>query len=354
VATSAHLARLGATSRATGSHEIAEAREYCAEILNGLGFVTREHPFEFSAFGGGWAAPVAGLLIPTLATLLVVAGRGRAAWLGIGVVVALLVVVARWSSGSGVVGAPVLRRHGVNLEASRGQSPTVWLVAHLDSKWQPVSMIMRVAGVITLAVGLIVVAALAIVRAPFVGWALVVVWLGALPLILSFVGARNHGTLDNASGVATVLDAAARVDHSLPLGVLITDAEELALAGARVWASEGRVRPTIAINCDTVDDDGPLVLMYTGSRPSRLVSALTKAAAAAGDEIRTLPLIPGILTDSIALAANGWETLTLSRGTLRTLQRVHTSRDTLATMSGKGIDAAATVLARAITGGELG
>jgi hypothetical protein len=313
VAASAHLARLGATSRATGSHEIAEAREYCAEILNGLGFVTREHPFEFSAFGGGWAAPVAGLLIPTLATLLVVADRGRAAWLGIGVVVALLVVVARWSSGSGVVGAPVLRRHGVNLEASRGQSPTVWLVAHLDSKWQPVSMIMRVAGVITLAVGLIVVAALAIVRAPFVGWALVVVWLGALPLILSFVGARNHGALD-----------------------------------------KGRVRPTIAINCDTVDDDGPLVLMYTGSRPSRLVSALTKAAAAAGDEIRTLPLIPGILTDSIALAATGWETLTLSRGTLRTLQRVHTSRDTLATMSGKGIDAAATVLARAITGGELG
>jgi len=92
--------------------------------------------------------------------------------------------------------------------------------------------------------------------------------------------------------------------------------------------------------------------MYTGSRPSRLVSALEQGASAAGEEIRTLPLIPGILTDSIALSAHGWETLTLSRGTLRTLQRVHTSQDTVAAMSGKGIDGAATVLARTVM--ELG
>jgi len=36
------------------------------------------------------------------------------------------------------------------------------------------------------------------------------------------------------------------------------------------------------------------------------------------------------------------------------LQRIHTSRDTLATMSGKGIEGAAMVLARAATGGKLG
>ncbi|HWJ12451.1 MAG TPA: hypothetical protein VNS10_01845, partial [Gemmatimonadaceae bacterium] len=127
MAASAHLARLGAVSRATGSHEIAEARAYCAEILNGLGFGVREHPFEFSAFGGRWAAPLAGLLIPTLATLLLFAGRSRVVWLGIGVVMALVVLVGRWSSGGGVVRAPVLRRRGVNLEATRGDSPRVWL-----------------------------------------------------------------------------------------------------------------------------------------------------------------------------------------------------------------------------------
>ena len=351
-AASAHLAVLGAASRPTGSRELAEARRYCAGVLNGLGFTVQELPFEFSAFSGRWAAPAIGVFVPSLASLLIGPGRSRVAWLAAGVVVALLLVAMGWSTGRGVVRAPVLRRQGVNLEATRGEAPKIWLVAHLDSKWQPVSMIVRVAGVITLVIGLVALVVVRLVDASLVPWALLVVWLGALPLILSVVGSRNHGTLDNASGVAAVLDAAARLDRSHPLGVLITDAEELALAGARVWASEGRTQPAVAINCDSVDDDGPLVLMYTGSRPSRLVSALTTAASSAGEEIRALPLIPGILTDSIALAASGWQTLTLSRGTFRTLQRIHTSRDTLATMSGKGIDGAAVALARAVM--ELG
>jgi hypothetical protein len=63
-------------------------------------------------------------------------------------------------------------------------------------------------------------------------------------------------------------------------------------------------------------------------------------------------LIPGILTDSMALADAGWDTLTLSRGTIRTLQRIHTSRDTLSSMRGTGVAGAARVLARMAT--ELG
>jgi hypothetical protein len=353
VTASAHLGRLGAASRATGSREIADARRYCAAVLGDLGFAVSEHQFEYSAFAGRWAASVAGLLVPILATLIVVAGHARGGWVGIGAVVfALVLLLGRWASGRGVLNAPVLRRRGVNLEAVRGAVPRVWLIAHLDSKWQPVPMIARVAGVLTLGAslaGLVVVIFAAPNAAP---WLLGLVWLGATPLILSLVGARNHGTLDNASGVAAILDAAARADPSRPLGVLITDAEELALAGARAWASEGRVPPGVAINCDTVDDDGSLVLMFTGPRPNRLVSALERAASSAGEGIRTLHLIPGILTDSVALASAGWETLTLSRGTLRTLRRIHTSRDTLETMSGKGIDGTATVLARAVM--ELG
>ena len=355
MAASAHLARLGAVSRATGSREIADARQYCTGVLAGLGFAVAEHPFEFSAFAGRWAASVAGLLIPTLATLVVLARatQSRALWLLAGVVVfALWLLIARWSSGRGVLAAPVQRQHGVNLEAVRGSEPRVWLVAHLDSKWQPVPMIARVGGVLTLGVSLIALAIATFVLPPAVPWLLGLTWLGATPLLLSVVGARNHGTLDNASGVAAVLTAAALIESSRALGVLITDAEELALAGARAWTAEGRTRPTVAINCDTVDDDGSLVLMYTGSRPASLVSALEAAASSSGEAVRVLPLIPGILTDSIALAARGWQTLTLSRGTLRTLQRIHTARDTLATMSGEGIDGAARVLARAAT--ELG
>jgi putative aminopeptidase FrvX len=166
-----------------------------------------------------------------------------------------------------------------------------------------------------------------------------------MPLMLSVVGARNHGTLDNASGVAAVLEAVELLPASLSFGVLITDAEELALAGARAWARSRR--PGIALNCDSVDDDGPLVVMYSRSAPARIIARISEAASANGERLRVLRLIPGILTDSVALAAAGWDTLTLSRGTIRTLQRIHTRRDTLANMRGTGISGAARVLARA-------
>ena len=101
-----------------------------------------------------------------------------------------------------------------------------------------------------------------------------------------------------------------------------------------------------------MDDEGPLVIMFTGRPPRRLVSSLERAASASGEPIRTLRLLPGILTDSVALAKAGWQTVTLSRGTIRTLGRIHTSRDSLATMDGRGISGAARVLARAVM--ELG
>jgi Zn-dependent M28 family amino/carboxypeptidase len=168
--------------------------------------------------------------------------------------------------------------------------------------------------------------------------------------MLSYVGHRNHGTVDNASGVAAVLEAAAAIPPTARVGVLVTDAEELALAGSRAWARSRA--PCVALNCDTVDDPGPLVVMYSRRRPARLLSLLTAAAAAAGERIRVLRLIPGILTDHVALADAGWETVTLSRGDLRTLRRVHTSRDSLDSMRGTGITSAARVLARTAT--ELG
>ncbi len=144
--------------------------------------------------------------------------------------------------------------------------------------------------------------------------------------------------------MAVVLEAAASLSPALPVGVLISDAEELSLAGARVWA---RSRPPgVALNCDSVDDDGRLVAMFTRRRPSRLLDALAEASSASGESLQALRLLPGILTDSVALADAGWETLTLSRGSLRTLLRIHTPRDSLDAMRGTGIAGAARVLAR--------
>jgi len=350
-AASAHLARLGARSRPTGGAAVAEARKYCAEVLRALGFDVSERSFEFSAFPGAWAPPAFGLAIPALATLLFAARDARLEWPLAAVAIAVVWLLIRLSGPRAVLDGWILRRTGVNLHAVRGVSePRVWLVAHLDSKWQPVSMVARVAGVLTIGVGLMALVVTWIVHAAAAPIALGIIGLGAIPLVLSVVGDGNDGTLDNASGVAAVLEAAALIPGEVSLGVLVADAEELALAGARAWARS--MPPAIALNCDSIDDEGPLVLMYTRAKPARLIERIESAAAEAGITIRTLRLIPGVLTDSVALADAGWQTVTLSRGTVRTLRRIHTADDTLGAMRGTGIAAAARVLARAAT--ELG
>jgi hypothetical protein len=341
-----HLARLAASPRPTGGPAIADARAYCAIELHRLGFIVREEPFEYSAFAGRFGAPSFGLLLPAAATLaVVVANRGSADVPWLAIVIVGLAIAAAIGLARGVSNAPVLRRAGVNIEATRGPSPAkLWLVAHLDSKSQPVPMLVRVAGVVVLAVGLGGVALSLLVRPSAAVAALVVAWVGGLPLMLSVVGTRSAGALDNASGVAAVLDAAGALSPALPIGVLISDAEELSLAGARAWARSRTAG--VALNCDSVDDGGALTAMFTRRRPSRLLSALAEASAASNETLRIRRLLPGILTDSVALADAGWETLTLSRGTLRTLLRIHTSRDNLQSMRGVGIAGAARVLAR--------
>jgi hypothetical protein len=283
--------------------------------------------------------------------------RGNSAW----VLVVLVVLVVAFGALAvlgrrGVLDCPLMRRRGVNLQATRGgESPTVWLVAHVDSKWQPVSMIARVAGVIGTSAGVIAMVAVTVAPVPAsdgLAWAaLILTWVSSAPLMLSVVGDRNHGTLDNASGVAAVLEAAESIPPTARVGVLIADAEEAALAGTRAWAKT--LSPSVALNCDSVDDEGPLVVMYSRARPNSLIARLEAAAAdVEARPPRVLRLIPGVLTDSVALADAGWNTLTLSRGTIRTLQRIHTSRDTLSSMRGTGVAGVARVLARMAT--ELG
>jgi Iap family predicted aminopeptidase len=176
--------------------------------------------------------------------------------------------------------------------------------------------------------------------------ALGAVVLGAPPMIASLVGARSNGALDNASGVAAVLEAATLVRPDVAIGVLLTSAEELGLAGARAWARARTGPPAVAINCDGVDDDaeGRITIMYTGHRPAELLAVL-QGALAIETRVRRMPL--GLLTDSVALADRGWHTVTISRGSFHSFRRVHSERDTLDNLTGSGIGDVAILLARA-------
>jgi hypothetical protein len=355
---STHLHTLAREPRPAGGEGEARAREYAAGVLRDSGFRVHTEPFEYSAFPGRYATPIGGAMGAGVALAAACCGlrEGQGATPFVMLVAGLLVLglYARAMLGDAVLNLPWLRHRSENLVATRGgDAPAVWLVAHLDSKSQPVPSVGRVAGIVALAAGIVmglVAALLQLAGQPHrMGWwgSVLLVLLGAPLVVASIVGTRSDGAVDNASGVATVLLAASRIPMQVPLGVLLPSAEELGLAGARAWARAWATRHPAgtALNCDGVDDTGALTIMYSGTPPGELLDVVRRASVPE-PLVRRMPL--GLLTDSVAFADRGWRAITLSRGGWRTLRRVHTPDDSLDRLRGTGIDSAATLLVRAV------
>jgi len=255
-----------------------------------------------------------------------------------------------WLARRGVLGLPWMRARATNLIATRG-APGVWLVAHLDSKSQPVPMLGRIAGIAASATALVVLATLGAMgahglRASSGLWIAISIGgvFATLPVIASTVGARSAGAVDDASGVVTVLRAAARLPREVPIGIVLTSAEELGMAGACAFAA--RRERGVALNVDGVDDRGT-VLCMVHSHARRMGKAVQRAARGLAMAVRIGPTIPGVLTDGVALANAGWDAVTLSRGTLATLSRIHRGADDLSALRGDGIEYMARLLATA-------
>jgi Zn-dependent M28 family amino/carboxypeptidase len=187
--------------------------------------------------------------------------------------------------------------------------------------------------------------------------------LAALPSMLCFVQNSSNGAVDNASGVVAALLASQSDSAPRDLGVVITSGEELGLAGARAWAhyalplsvmqpsvlpsSAPQVNPEREIsilNCDTVDEAGQWRCMYTGAKPDRIIAAAETIAGTLGVRVKVGRLIPGILADSMVFADRGLKAVTVARGTLGTLARIHTRRDTSNTLTGNGAAEASVLL----------
>jgi hypothetical protein len=316
-----------------------------------LGFTVRNAPFTYASWPGRWGTPVIGWV--WVVTLIAAAHEGAhgAPHVALLLLVGLAAVVAvatRWVSREGLL---LGKTPGMNLEATRGTpthaAPALWLVAHLDSKSQPIPILLRAAAIVVSVV--VWLAGVMLAAAQMAGLAAPGAWhpvaltgtLAGLLVAVSTVGAASPGALDNASGVAAILLAAERVDPSVALGVLLTSAEELGLAGARAWVRDQPRRAPV-INCDTIDDRGYLTIMHSHGRPERLIRAFERRA------VRARRVLPGILVDAIAFADAGWDAVTVSRGTLSTLARVHSRADTPAALTGAGVAEAANSIAEAV------
>ncbi|MGH7538167.1 MAG: M28 family peptidase [Gemmatimonadales bacterium] len=217
-------------------------------------------------------------------------------------------------------GAPVAE--GINLIAVRPRTRvTTWLVAHYDSKGQPVSMATRLL-LVGAALAALVAAAVATMGGghPIVWWA-PPIGLAGLMVWLNRVTERSPGAVDNASGVLTALTALDALSPRTTVGVLLLDAEEFGLVGARALVRERQnlLHDTVVINFDGIDDRGGVVAFV--HRPGPVVNAVAERLRA-----RRCQRLP-VLVDGMALAAAARECVTLMKGDWGTMRIVHRPGD---------------------------
>jgi hypothetical protein len=234
-------------------------------------------------------------------------------------------------------GAPAMVS-GINLIAPPirpSAHPPTWLVAHYDSKGQPISMAVRLIGFAILVIGLLM---LVVALIP----ALIVLALAALIVSQNRVTDNSPGALDNATALVAIFMALDQVPRESTVGVMFPDAEEYGLVGARALAGE---RATLfadasVINLDGLDDTGrPTAFLH---RPGALCAAL--AGALNARSWRWLPVI----VDGLALAHVSRECVTIMKGNWRTMLTVHRPADTVKRVRLDGAALVAAGLARVL------
>ena len=351
-----------AVPRLSGTEGAAEVEEGLRESFEDLGYETTELPFDFSSWPGRFGPTVSGVL-------LALTGAGAAALIAGGLpVVALVVLVVGLLLtllplillGPGLRKVPVGRIESRNLLFTRPGSRPAWLVmAHRDSKSQLIPTLVRTGAIVLGGAGWLALVTLAALwffgdlfqfeTAALVAGA--VVTASGIILALAWAANDSPGALDNATGLATLLAVAAETPGD-EVGFLVTDGEELGLAGARAVVAD---LPPVqgVINVEGLDDRGVIRVgegygwRREGSAP-QLAAALLTAGRALDIEVERRPLPRSILVDHAPLAAAGIPALTLLRGSWKSLGRVHRGSDGADRLNGGGAAEAATLLTAAL------
>lgn len=237
---------------------------------------------------------------------------------------------------------------GTNLIARRnGPPPQLWLTAHYDSKSQWMSMALRLCGFGCLLLQVPAVIALIAVwvageRDPWIALLALPALAGGALLARADLTNVSPGAVDNASGVLATLETMSRLPAEVPVGIVLFDAEEWGLQGARALAREqpAVLRGTSVVNFDGLDDRGvTIVLSHRAGVLAPRIAQATRARRAAW-----LP----VLVDGMALSRVTRECLTVMRGNWSTTRRVHTRRDAADRLTLDGVRAVAAAVADAV------
>jgi hypothetical protein len=352
-----------ARPRMTGTAGAQEVADIVRARMNTLGFQVHDFPFTFSTIPGRFAITVSGALL-LIGTLI-------SAWLlnqrhpGIALVVLLIVLLL-----TGAIAAltpllsdmlPFQKVAATNMLAKKaGSRPRFIVMAHLDSKSQPIPLAFRGPAIILAMIAWAAFVGIAVLGlldpvylAPRIITPVAILsLLSAVLLIFCWTENRSPGALDNASGLATLLGVAERDAAESDVAYLITDAEELGLMGARSIAR--KLDPVIGvINIDGIDDNGSFyVLEKFGVPPRHIAPHLVAATLTAASEMdlpasrRNVPF--GLLLDHIPLARVHLPAITLMRGAMASMRRVHRPADSMDNMTGSGIETAVALVSRSL------
>ncbi|HEX6939987.1 MAG TPA: M28 family peptidase [Longimicrobiales bacterium] len=353
-----------ARPRRTGSAGAAEVEAELRRRFEGLGYTIQELPFTFSAWPGRYGVPAAGavgLLGLGVGSLALARREPLLALAGLGGAAALIAFAGLYATRA-IAHLPWGRVRGVNWLVHRpGARPRHLVAAHRDSKSQPISTFLRVAAVVLAGfawVALAALAAIGLVDETLISTPLVLALgalggVGAALLIACHAGNASPGALDNATGLAALLGIARRERNRSDVAFLVTDAEELGLAGARDVAR--RLPPVEGIiNLDGLDDVGTFrVAERIGIYRRRVLAPHLAAALLASAESLRIPIqrrdLPaGVLVDHIAFGRAGYPAVTVLRGGARSLLRVHRPGDTADRLDGTGVAMAVALVCGAL------
>jgi len=228
---------------------------------------------------------------------------------------------------------------GLNLIARQPSTrPAIWLVAHYDSKGQPISMAVRLVGFFALLLGLFT---LFVALLP----ALAILAVAIVIVSQNRVTDNSPGAVDNATALVAIFMTIDQVSSGARVGVIFPDAEEFGLVGARSLAADrsSLFADAALINLDSLDDTGRSTAFV--HRRGRIGAAV--AAALKARQWRWLPVI----VDGIALSAVCRECVTILKGNWRTMRIIHRPADSIARVRLDGAASVAAGLARVLRAG---
>lgn len=359
-----HIERLASMRRLPGSPGEAEAQEYIRGAGEEIGVEMRGEEFTYSSSPLTIVLPVTCLLLASL-SLLGSLDYLMGTYLAIipGLVLLLVIYLGfKWSAAFerfGVKGGSSKSMNLVGQIAGRDPRGTVILSAHYDSKSQLMPVALRaslyIAGFFSatlLGLTLIVVGVMKAAGVDVMG-NLAGFYVSLLPavclclLVFNFTGNRSPGALDDASGIAVILEVG-RVIAADPLenfDVVVASfgCEEVGLIGSIQYMlahqEDLKARPCYMLNFDMPFSRTGSLCVNTGFEvpfkptSARLNELARDAARDMGLEMKGLYMPVGAAADHMPWVKHGFE----ATGFTCAVGYIHSSRDSLDRIDTEGL-----------------